>query len=94
MKQLPMHVKQHWAHQLGKQPRDGKARTHIWAIKNAWPEKCLGWWDADSKELTMNHSCKPVEDNEYGELMGVFITNEEAEAVEESDLMEAFEHVR
>jgi hypothetical protein len=86
MSQLPEHVKEHWAEELG---YGGKGLEYIPALRKMWPMVKVGWWDPVSR--TMINYDENLED-EQSELYAVerHITKTEAKALTPEQIMAAF----
>jgi hypothetical protein len=91
MAQVPKYVKEHWASQIGAQPMDGKIPKHNETIRAAWPKVPVGWLTEDYKSLIPYQ--EHLED-EFGEKpLTRPITEDEADEVGETEILEAFEIV-
>ncbi|KAE8444008.1 hypothetical protein EG329_001137 [Mollisiaceae sp. DMI_Dod_QoI] len=89
MIQVPPHVKQYWADQLGRKNSDRtKSRKILDALIGQWPQTALGWFRKGNNTII---EYQPGLVQKYGEAVMRPITDEEAEEIEESSILEYFE---
>jgi hypothetical protein len=91
MSQVPKYVKNHWATQVGAQPLDGKAPKHNETIRASWPMVPVGWVTNDHKGFIPYQ--ESLEDEYEEKPLSRPITEDEADEVGESEILEAFETV-
>jgi hypothetical protein len=92
MKQVPKYVKEHWAKQVGAMPREGNPPPkHNETIRAAWPKIPVGWLSNDHKKFFPYQ--ERLEDDFDDKPLTRSITMDEADEVEEDEILKAFETV-
>jgi len=82
---LPKKILRWHARELCEKAAGAKRITAIEALKDQWPKKILGWVNVETERFT--------ETGNDGEPVFVPISDEEADAITEEDIMAAFERV-